>query len=323
MLYYNVTILLTNYYLKEPPIKSKSSRCDVKTAMATLRGDAQVLTCRLSNHELIRSSLLRKLLIALCLLPLSGQASVNVVTSIHPLYLITKSIMRGVAEPALLIKPTASVHDFAFKPSQMRLLTNADLVIWIDRNFESGFQKLPEIISRDTEAIELLRTLDLDLQEGHIWYSPTLILQTIEQIQSTLGRIDAPNARHYRRNSVQLSRLVEAWGNDIRRQLMTKPPAYLLDHDFFGHFEKDMRVSSIAVLQDANEQPPTIRKLQHIEDLLVRTPAKCLLHNESAPSKLAQNIAHKFNLAIYNISEYSSGFIQGLRHISTTLLKCR
>ncbi len=99
---------------------------------------------------------MRYLIVFLCLLPLSSQASINVVTSIEPLYLITKSIMRGVAEPELLIKPSASVHDFAFKPSQMRLLKKADLVILIDRNFESGFQKLPAIISRDTEIIELL-----------------------------------------------------------------------------------------------------------------------------------------------------------------------
>lgn len=266
---------------------------------------------------------MRHLIVFLCLLPLSSQASINVVTSIEPLYLITKSIMRGVAEPELLIKPSASVHDFAFKPSQMRLLKKADLMILIDRNFESGFQKLPAIISRDTEIIELLRIPGLEQQEGHIWYSPTLILQTVEQIQSTLGRIDLQNAGVYRRNSAQISQLVDTWGKNTYKQLVTSKPIYLLDHDFFSHFEKYMNVKSAAVLHDTNEQPPSIRELRRIEDLLTRTPAKCLLHSESTPSKLAQNIAQKFNLPIYNIRRDSSDLMQSLRHISSTLLKCR
>jgi len=266
---------------------------------------------------------MRHLIVLLCLLPLSSQSSINVVTSIQPLYLITISIMQGVAEPELLIKSTASVHDFAFKPSQMRQLKKADLVIWIDRNFESGFQKLPGIISGGTETIELLRIPGLQQQEGHIWYSPTLILQTVEQIQSTLGRIDPQNAMAYQRNSAQLSQLVDIWGKDTYKQLMESKPSYLLDHNFFSHFETYMDVKSVAVLHDANEQPPSIRELQHIESLLTLTPAKCLLHNESRPSKLALNIAQKFSLPIYNIRQDSLDFMQSLQHISSTLLKCR
>ena len=230
--------------------------------------------------------------------------------------------MRGVGEPEQLIKSTSSVHDFAFKPSQMRQLKQADLVIWIDRNFESGFQRLPEIISRDAEVIELLRTLGLKQQEGHIWYSPVLLLQTVDKIQSTLGRIDSQNAKKYRSNSAQLSQLIDIWGENIRRQLMTSKPSYLLDHDFFSHFEKYVSVKAIAVLHDANERPPSIRELQRIEDQLTQTPAKCLLHNESTPSKLAQNIAQKFSLPIYSIRQNSSDFMQSLQHISSILLKC-
>ena len=195
-------------------------------------------------------------------------------------------------------------------------------MIWIDRNFENGFQKLPGILSKNTATIELLRSLGLTQQEGHIWYSPVLLLQVVDRIQSMLGRIDSQNAEVYRRNSVQLSELIEAWGEKTRSQLMTSKPRYLLDHAFFSHFEKHMEVKSIAALHDANEQPPSIRELQRIESLLTRNPAKCLLHNESKPSKLAQIIAHKYSLPIYTIRQDPPDFMQGLWYISSTLLKC-
>ena len=61
-------------------------------------------------------------------------AAPRVVTSITPVYEITAAIMTGVAEPGLIIDGHASAHHFAFKPSHMRLLQQADLVIWdVDR----------------------------------------------------------------------------------------------------------------------------------------------------------------------------------------------
>ena len=265
---------------------------------------------------------MRNLIILLCLLPLTSQANINVVTSIQPLHLITKSIMQGIGAPELLIKPGTSVHDFAFKPSQMRLIKQADLIIFIDRQFENGFQQLPDIIGEDTEALELLRGLGLKLKDGHIWYSPSLLLQIVHQIQDALGRVDPKNVAGYSGNAKRLSQSIEIWGHSIRQQLMTVKPTYLLDHDFFSHFESDTNIKAIAVLHDLNEQPPSIRELRRIEKLLARTPVKCLLHNESTASKLAQNIGQKFGLTIYSIRSEASNFMQSLQHISSILAKC-
>jgi len=266
---------------------------------------------------------MRNLIFLFCLLPFASQADINVVTSIQPLYLITKSIMQGVAEPELLIKPAASVHDYAFKPSQMRLLKQANLVIWIDRNFENGFQQLHEIIGGDAVTVELRRALSLSQQDGHIWYSSTILLQIVEQIQQTLGEVDSQHAKRYTDNSKQLSQLIETWGRTTRKQLITGKPTYLLDHDFFSHFETDMGVKAIAALHDSNEQPPSIRELRRIENLLAQRSATCLLHNESAPSKLAQNMAQKFGLTIYSIRSDAVDFMQSLTHISNIMEKCR
>jgi zinc transport system substrate-binding protein len=265
---------------------------------------------------------MRNLVFLVCLLPFASQAEIKVVTSIQPLYLITKSIMQGVGAPELLIKPTTSVHDFAFRPSQMRLLKQADLVIWIDRNFESGFQQLPDIIGKDTAALELHRALDLKQKDAHIWYSPTLLLKIVDRIQQALGRIDPQNVARYSSNSKRLSQLIETWSQTTRKQLMASKPTYLLDHNFFSHFESDMDIEAIAVLHDSNEQPPSIRELRRIEKLLIRTPVKCLLHNETMPSKLAQNIAQKFSLTIYSIRSGASDFMQSLQHIGSILSKC-
>ncbi len=82
---------------------------------------------------------MRIFILLLCLQSAALCAAPRVVTSIAPLHELTAAIMRDVGEPALIIKDQASAHHFAFKPSHMRLLQQADLVIWVGRQFEAGF----------------------------------------------------------------------------------------------------------------------------------------------------------------------------------------
>ena len=264
----------------------------------------------------------------LCLTPFSVTASPQVLTSIQPLFQITSSIMQGVGKPRLLISSKASTHHFAFKPSHLRQLENADLVIWIDRYFESGFQKLPDMLPKHTGGLELLRVLGQEGEDGHVWYAPGLLLQIVDHIQSTLGQIDPQHASNYRQNGKQLSQLIENWDVTTRRQLADAKPRYLLDHDFLGHFEEEMGIQAIAALHDADEQPPGIRELKLIEDKLNQLPAFCLLVNEPSPSKLSRSIAQQFNLPIYDITPGTDaagaipGIMQSLNLLSSTLLKC-
>jgi len=270
----------------------------------------------------------RLLFCLLFLLPLPGLAKINVVTSIQPLYLIASAIMQGIGEPEILIKNQASAHHFAFKPSHRRILKKADLVIWIDRQFESGFQNLDNILPRDTERIELLRDLGLKTGDGHFWYSPVLSSLVIEHIQSTLGRIDPQHASDYAHNAKELSRLVNQWAENTRTEINVRRPVYLLDHGFLGQFEQDMAIQALAVLHDTHDQPGSLKDLREIEKKLLQTPAKCLLINQEPPSPLARNLAQKFDLPIYNITPVSvdsdglPAFLQSLRKLSTTLLNC-
>ena len=66
----------------------------------------------------------------------------NVVVSIKPIHSIVSALMEGVSKPQLLLESSDSAHTFHLKPSQLRLLSNADLVITIGDSFEMGLKKL-------------------------------------------------------------------------------------------------------------------------------------------------------------------------------------
>jgi len=70
-----------------------------------------------------------------------AQSTPNVVVSIKPIHSIVSALMEGVSSPQLLLESSDSAHTFHLKPSQLTLLSNADLVITIGDGFETGLKK--------------------------------------------------------------------------------------------------------------------------------------------------------------------------------------
>ena len=68
----------------------------------------------------------------------SAQNSPSVVVSIKPIHSIVSSLMQGISVPQLLLESHDSAHNFHIRPSQASALENADLIISISPNFESG-----------------------------------------------------------------------------------------------------------------------------------------------------------------------------------------
>ncbi len=276
---------------------------------------------------------MRILIILFCLLPFSAMANINVVTSIEPIYQITSAIMQGVDKPELLIKRQVSAHHFSFRPSHFTLIKNADLMIWIGRDFESGFQRLPDILDKNTRQLELINALNLQHQNGHIWYSPVLLPMIASKISGALSDIDPANAAHYQSNTKRLIDSIQKWTDATKAAITEAAPLYILDHDFLSHFEQGMGIKAAAVLHDGHDQYSGIHALKTIETALRESPVKCLLINEPAASKLAKNLAAEFDLEIHNISQnislgsdkgqQPSGLIGSLNRLSAIMQHCR
>ncbi|QXO18142.1 MULTISPECIES: zinc ABC transporter substrate-binding protein [Vibrio] len=60
----------------------------------------------------------------------------NILTSIKPIQMITHELTAGVAEPDVLLPANASPHDYALRPSDVKRIHNADLIIWFGEDLE-------------------------------------------------------------------------------------------------------------------------------------------------------------------------------------------
>jgi len=271
---------------------------------------------------------MRLLILIVCLQAGSLLAAPRVVTSIAPLQELAASLMSGVATPKSIIAAGASTHHFALRPSHMRLLQQADLVIWIDSQFEAGFGRLAETLPNSVSQLELLPALGIDDHDGHIWFSARILQQASEIIAARLIEIDPAHEVQYRRNAQQLVAEIAAWREQTRLQLQRQPPRFITDHRFSSHFEQDMGYAAIAAIHDQHDDHGGLGELEKIEARLRAQKASCLLTLEATPSPLALELAQKYKLRVISLmmppvdGSQAAPIIRRLQHFAAALGQC-
>lgn len=271
---------------------------------------------------------MRLCVLLLCLHSVTLAAAPRVVTSIAPVYEITAAIMTGVAEPELIIDDSASAHHFAFKPSHMRLLQQADLVIWIDRHFEAGFSRVPDFLRPATQQLELIPVLGLEHGDGHIWYSPQLLIRSIEIISDTLALLNPEYREHYQSNAARLTQDIAVWRQEMLQRWQNQRPRYVTDHNFTRYFEQDTGLGAIATVHDQHHDQGGLQNLNQLDRKLQQFPAKCLLTLHTTASPLARSLAQQYDLKIVSVTQAPTTnpgqplIIQRLTQLSTALQKC-
>ena len=271
---------------------------------------------------------MRLCLLLLCLQSAALAAAPRVVTSITPVYEITTATMAGAGEPGLIIDNDASTHHFAFKPSDMRLLQQADLVIWINRHFEAGFSRVPEILPPATQQLELMPALGLEGGDGHIWYSPRLLLRSIEIISAALMLLDPENQKLYQANAATLMQDIAVWRDETRLRWQNQQPRFITDHNFTGYFEQDFGLSAIATVHNQHHDHGGLKHLSRLDNLLQQSPAACLLTLHTTASPLARSLARKHGLKIISVALQAVSdpaqalILQRLTRLTTALQRC-
>ncbi|MCP4074783.1 MAG: zinc ABC transporter substrate-binding protein [Gammaproteobacteria bacterium] len=278
---------------------------------------------------------LLSLIFLLLPLQLLADSKLKVVTSIHPIQLIADEIMSGTGNSDLLIQSDQSPHHFQLKPSQLKLATQSDLLIWVSNEFETGLNRLQNILPADTEKLELVHHLpqshlieDHHSIDGHIWLSPENVLLIAQSITLKLSILDPENKTLYANNLQNLSNKASRWKTLSQQQLTDSKPRYILDHQFLAYFEQSFGLKNIGSLRNSHDQGSSIKQISRLHQQLKQTPAKCLVVTSLPLSQQAQQIVNKFQLetvAINLLNERNShqSVMDLLDNIVTKLSNCR
>lgn len=218
----------------------------------------------------------------------------KVVASILPIHGLVAGVMAGLGAPRLLIKGSASPHQYALRPSETRALARADVVFWVGPGLESNLKKSIRSLAAKASIVALSELPGLGIlpargapefkgeAEGgvpdpHIWLDPLNAMVMVDGIARALAGGDPANGVRYRANAKDLRRRIEALAGELTALLgPVKERPYLIYHDAFQYFERRFAMAAIGAVTPSQEGRPGPRRLQRLRALVRQHRVRCI-----------------------------------------------
>ena len=234
-------------------------------------------------------------------------AHADIVASIKPVGFIASAIADGVTPVEVLLPDGASEHDYALRPSDVKRLQNADLVVWVGPEMEAFMTKsaasLPE--KKNLEIVQISGVKPLLLRGGedddhhdhddaehdhdeahhhhhgefnmHLWMSPEIAKKTAVAIHGKLlelmpqdkAKLDA-NLQHFEAELADTDKRI------ISQLAPVKDKGYFVFHDAYTYFEKHYGLSPTGHFTVNPEIQPGAQRLHQIRTQLVEQKAVCV-----------------------------------------------
>ncbi|GLO61436.1 zinc ABC transporter substrate-binding protein [Vibrio sp. MACH09] len=291
----------------------------------------------------------------LAMLLVSPMASaMNIVASIKPLQLIALEITEGVTTPELLISSTASPHDYALKPSDVKKVMQADLVIWFGAELESF---LPKVMAKQNNSLALSDADNItfhyysDQGEGHsshghdshdghdhgdegrdphIWLGPKQAKQSAKVIAEKLVQLDPDNAALYQANLSSFIASVDNKVLDIEHRVSPyQSVGFFVFHDGYGYFEKQFGLNKVGYFTLSPERKPGAKTLIQIQSELKSGHASCVFTEPQFKPSIVKSVTRGTDVAVgeldplaTDIDAVSGGYVLFLDTLSQQYIDC-
>lgn len=287
-------------------------------------------------------------LIGICLILLAPLCTVaraktlDVVVSIGPVHSLVAGVMEGVAKPGLLIQGSQSPHDFSLRPSDMRALSAADLIVWVGPGMETSLSRLLQKGALPAQVLTLTEGGGLDLMQrregseweshdhasssdqagranlhgdetdSHIWLSPRIAQRIVQRVSDRLAGMDGENAARYRANGARLiERLTQL---DRRLQALLQPVRerpYIVFHDAYHYFERHYGLDAVGSVSIGPERAPGARRIHELRQKILRLNARCVFTEPQFEPRLVNTLVEGTQAKIGRLDPLGSDLTAG------------
>lgn len=219
----------------------------------------------------------RHIAIMLCVLMLSGAVGASdiprVVVSIKPLHSLLAGLMRGIAEPGLLINGSTVPWEFRPDAAQAGAIENADVLIWSGPELEPGLAvalaktrphgRVFEVLA--SEALKVLPARqDESRRDPFFWLDSRNMLILLDSFAELIIDIDPDRASAYERNWQRMAEAISAIDRvmEFGYRDVSGAPVFFY-HDTHQYFEQAyaMHVAGSVVDVNGAESTDTARLL--------------------------------------------------------------
>lgn len=279
----------------------------------------------------------------------------TVITSIKPIHSLVKRVMGDLGDPQLLVTGGLTPHIFRLKPSDLKKISNADVLFYVSPEFETFLKSttltsnaaLNAVAFAEQEGIKLYpyRTSKIWFTEGemdeddhmhsdmdlHIWLDPANTRRIVSIIEETLSKLDPVNTVTYVKNSQVLIRQLfeqEELIRDLLRPLQDS--AMIVYHDAFQYYEKAFSLKSFGAIQLKSDEPPSVKHLAALKKIAEERNVTCVLAIPGTHPRIAAAVMGDTNAGygvVDHLGQYlepgPDSYLQLMFEITQSILDCQ
>ena len=269
----------------------------------------------------------------------NASANLKITTSIKPIHSIVFNLTKNISKPQLLFNNNKSPHNFHLKPSQLKYISNADLIVTIHPNFELGLKKSLVNIAKNKQFIIanmddlILNTkkhYNKQIVNYHLWLDIANMQTFAKKLTKRLIEIDKKNQAIYNKNLTSTNIKLEQLKQDIKRRLMPyQSTPIAVFSNVFSYFIEANNLNNPTIITNFHNDRLSIYKILKAKKAIKNHKITCLLATSNVSSKkikiLTKNLkinAVKIDVIGFNLKADSELYFKLIENIITKAELC-
>ncbi|MEQ6885201.1 metal ABC transporter substrate-binding protein [Salicola sp. Rm-C-2C1-2] len=214
-----------------------------------------------------------------------------IATSIHPLALIVKEVAGDEADVQSLVPADVSPHHYSMRPSERRLLAEADRIYWLSPELEPFLQGIMSDQALSQKALALAEAPESSTagngheahhhgtgMDPHIWLAPDRAQAMAKRVRESLAGVKDLDQEQIARNHNQFRQRLADTESDIEKRLAPLARISLFTyHDAFHYFADHFGLTIAATLTNNPERSPSARHIADLQQALEEARFPCIM----------------------------------------------
>lgn len=189
-------------------------------------------------------------------------------------------------------------HLYKASPADVRVLSEADLILYNGLHLEGRMGDLFERLGRTRRTVAVTDSIPRDVlreppefkghPDPHVWFDVSLWMKAVERIRDALIEMDPAGRDDYAARAESYLKELAALHEWCRSELARIPAerrVLVTAHDAFGYFGRAYGVEVEGIQGISTDSEPSIQDINHLVDLLVRRRIGAVFVESSVPPK--------------------------------------
>lgn len=218
-----------------------------------------------------------------------ASSKIKIVASITPLASIVSMLVKDQAEVVAIASNNDCPHHYNLKPSDLQKVQDADIVLYINEEFDGFVSKLMSQNNKNVVKVSDFPRLNLikdnQYNNWHIWldlYNVQIILEMVSNVLiEQFPNLSIYVKQNLQESKKQIDRLIEA-----KNQQLSSLQDVILLTDSLEYFFDDN--CNVAKLYSPNQK--SLKYINNLEKLLSQSNSKCLVLNIGQDPSVYQSL---------------------------------